>query len=324
MRYLGELSFKSKENTRVLVLAISTYNRINYLRKLLESFNRTRNTSLNWNLIIADDGSTDGTIEFLEQLNMDDCEINLIKNNRNGIHHQFNTIVKELENIHFEFCFKCDDDIEFIQSGWDNLYIEAIQNTGYDHLCHFDPSWRPEKTHKSPVVKGGLIGYCKYEDVQGAFFTLTPRVVRDIGYMDTSNFGFRGVGHIDYTMRAARLGYNHLVHPFDVRESNKYIKHQDRSAAYFSAMNPHLVNALENDEESKRKYALIQDTSRRYIDYYENAPSLSKEMERVLLIDRIEALESEKKWYQEQYDHQPTWYVRLGKVLFNINKVINR
>lgn len=296
-----------------LVLGITTYNRSSKLKRLLESFAQTADFSNNWQIIIADDGSTDGTIEYIENLNIPGTQISLIKNNRQGVHHQFNTIVRKLKDLEFDYCFKCDDDIQFIKPGWEKLYIDAIEETGYDHLCHFDPTWRPEKNFKKPIKKGRLISYCQAKDVQGAFFTLTTKVINGIGYMDTKNFGFRGVGHIDYTIRACRAGFNDINHPFDVINSNDYIAHQKEN--YSSAINNHILGALERSKESRRKYELIEDQNRLFIPYYKDAPSLDQNTERDLLIMRLEDLEDQLNWYKITYDHQPRWLVRLGKLL---------
>lgn len=294
------------------ILAITTFNRYHYLKRLINSF-KVNNSDSKWHLIIADDGSTDETIKYIESLVIPNTTVSVIKNNRQGVHHQFNTIVRKLEQLDFDYCFKCDDDIEFIKPGWEKLYIDAIESSGYDHLCHFDPTWRAEKNLKKPVTKGDLISHCNAKDVQGAFFTLTPRVVKKVGYMDVKNFGFRGVGHIDYTMRACRAGFNNVNYPYDVKNSSAYITHQREE--YSSAMNRHVQNALESDDQSKNKYELIKDASRLYIPFYENPPSITPKLEKELLQRRLEELENEKRWYEETYGHQPRWFIRLGKLL---------
>ncbi len=291
-----------------------------FFENLINSFIRAINLKDDlWKVIIADDGSTDGTIEYIESLAISNTPITLIKNNRQGIHHQFNTIVNELEKMDFDYCFKCDDDIKFIQLGWESVYINAIKNSGYDHLCHFDPKWRPIKNLKKPIIQDNIIGYCEAKDVQGAFFTLTPAVIHKVGYMDTQNFGFRGVGHVDYTMRACRVGFNDIKNPFDVKDSDQYITHQSEN--YVSALNKHVQNALESDLESKRKYELIQDSSRIYIPFYKQVSSMNSNDEKELLLKRLEILETEKKWYEKTYGHQPRWFIRLGKILNIISSV---
>ncbi|MEQ8927624.1 MAG: glycosyltransferase [Fulvivirga sp.] len=299
------------------ILAITTFNRSHFLKKLIDSF--VASITSKWLIIIADDGSTDGTLEYLKELKIPDIPIMVINNDRQGVHHQFNTIVRELEKIDFDYCFKCDDDIEFIKPGWEELYINAIEKSGYHHLCHFDSSWRPEKSLNPPKKEGPLISHCKGEDVQGAFFTLTPEVIKKVGYMDVENFGFRGVGHIDYTLRACRAGFNDFEHPFDVQRSNEYILHQKDD--YKSALNIHVQNALEDDTETKRKYELIKDKTRLYVGFNENKDVLNKPLERILLLKRLDALEKEKQWYEITYGHQPRWFIRLGKALNYIHNL---
>lgn len=293
------------------------------LRRLINSFERFYDQDDSWQIIIADDGSTDGTLEYLNNLEIPNVQIFIIKNNRQGVHHQFNTIVKKLEEIDFDYCFKCDDDIEFIKPGWEKLYIDAIQQSGYDHLCHFDPAWRQEKNLKNPVHKNGLISYCKAKDVQGAFFTITPEVIKKVGYMDVENFGFRGVGHIDYTIRCCRAGFNSIHHPFDAINSHYYIRHQ-KDDEYKSAMNIHIQNALESNTETKRKYELLKDENRMYIPFFKHAPSLDVGKEKELLNKRLSILQKEKEWYEETYGHQPKWFVRVGKLLKIFNSFFSK
>lgn len=294
------------------VLAITTYNRLGNLQLLLESFRSTRTEDRQWMVVIADDGSTDGTIAYLNSLKNELDNVHILFNQRKGVHYQFNTIINFLEEVPFSICFKCDDDIRFLTKGWDLKYAEAIEQTGYDHLCFYDLAWRENKNRKQPVKEGRLISYCSAKDVQGAFFSLTPRVIREIGYMDTNNFGFRGVGHIDYTLRACRAGFNHPEHPFDICDSNTYIAHQDLEN-YTPALEKHLLKAFELDETIKIKYSLLEDTGRNYIPFADHSPSLTREMEYDLLHDRLDAMQREIDWYKEHYDHQPRWFSRIGK-----------
>lgn len=287
-----------------LVLAVTTYNRKDRLENLINSFFATRSDFHRWRVIIADDGSTDETIPYLNSLNASRENIFIIRNQRKGVHHQFNTLLKAIEKTQFDYCFKCDDDIEFIQKGWEDHYIRAIQESGYDHLCFFDPNWRPEKNMNSPVEKGSLISHCIGKDVQGAFFTLTPKVIEKVGYMDVENFGFRGVGHIDYTLRACRMGFNDLNNPFDAKGSGKYIRYQFDN--YSSAMPEVLVKVFEDEADSKRKYDLINEP-RTYVPFREMLQSIDTAMEKQLLLKRIETLENEKKtaeaeklWYESE------------------------
>lgn len=296
----------------MFVLAITTFNRLSSLKRLIHTFQQTRNTRYRWTLVVADDGSDDGTREYLERLDPDAMPLKVIHNDRHGVHHQTNTILQYLHSLDFEVCFKCDDDIEFVKAGWDELYLQAIRDSGFDHLCHFDPNWRPAKNLKKPITQGRVWSQCRLKDVQGAFFTITPAMLDRLGYFDTQNFGFRGVGHIDYTARAARLGFTSSDHPYDARGGNEFIRHQRGSEN--SSLNRHLKDSLENDVESKRKYALILDPERSFVPLEKQPASMDVNTERELLISRLDTLLKEKEWYEKVYGHQPRWFVRIGKL----------
>lgn len=311
-----------------LILAITTFNRVEYLRRLINSFQSTYDRGFRWEIVVADDGSGDGTIEYLENLVVDDIPIQVIRNQRSGIHHQFNSILRTIEGRQFDVCFKADDDIEFIKSGWEKLYIDAIQKSGFGHLCFFDQDWRPEKILTPPVETPFLISFCKGIDVQGSFFTITPEVIRRVGYMDTENFGFRGVGHIDYTLRACRLGFNDPNNPFDAKDSHLYIRGQ--LGGYRSALPSELLTGLEDQNETQRKYALAQE-NRTYVPFRESTRQLDVVAEKEYLTRAVRSLESQKSWYEseirrlkewevQQYGHLPRWYVKIGKIFKMLRK----
>jgi glycosyltransferase involved in cell wall biosynthesis len=94
-------------------MAVTTFNRVNFLKECLKTWLETRNKNHEWFLIIADDGSLDTTIDFLYSFEYENKII--IKNQRNGIANQTNTIFQVLEKIDFDVCFKCDDDILFLK-----------------------------------------------------------------------------------------------------------------------------------------------------------------------------------------------------------------
>ena len=110
--FLALICVKKKK----IVLGITTYNRCDYLQACLESFLQTRNTDHEWVVIVADDGSTDDTLEYLENLNFPH-EIHIIKNNRRYAGGQTNTIFELSQKISFDIGFKVDDDLVFKKKG---------------------------------------------------------------------------------------------------------------------------------------------------------------------------------------------------------------
>ena len=265
---------KSKSDVPVFVLAITTFNRLMYLRDMLISFLATRSNSVSWKIIIADDGSTDGTIDFISVFDFQDIPFTVLRNQRCGVHHQVNTIIDQLSNTNFDLCFKCDDDLLFRNEGWDILYWNAIQRTGYEHLIFFDKSWRPDLVRKKPIISGNLICNCECKDISGAMYTITPNVINKVGYFDVFNFGFRGVGHQDYSLRCCRAGFNVIENPFDVIGSNDFIELQGRGK-YNQSLDGELARLL-NPQEIRKFKSALKSRNRVYIPY-NNSYSTSRD-----------------------------------------------
>lgn len=262
----------SKENDDIqqlkFVLAITTFNRLDFLKSCIESFQSTKSQNISWEIIIADDGSTDGTKEYLANLKLGH-QIKYIKNKNVGIIHQVNSILKYLSTIDFDLCFKIDDDIFFQKEGWDILYWKTIERTGYDHLIFYDKKWQPHSNLERPISAGDLISNCLPEIIQGAFYTLTPRVISEVGFFDEQRFGAWGLGHVDYSFRCCRAGFNVLKNPFDVKNSNDYIllqKYSESSSKSISAKYKSLLNPKEIIEFKKDVFR----SNRIYIPYNEN------------------------------------------------------
>ena len=241
---------------------VTTYNRKNYIEKFYNSWINTINSEYENFLIIADDGSRDGTIKFLENIKFKNFY--LIKNYRAGLSKQTNSLFRAALNIKFDFGFKCDDDIWFLQPGWQNAYISASLSSGYDHLCYQNLKWKnPPREYVSNEIlqsKNSVI------DCMGCFWTFTPRVLKTVGFFDTKNFGFMGHEHIDYSMRCCRAGFNDKINFFDVKNSEKYINMFMKKTDYTPALKGaerKLVSIGVN--ERKRRWRMIFDENRLYV-----------------------------------------------------------
>lgn len=206
-----------------LIYGVTTYNRLEFLKDNLESWDRTRDKNHQWVLMIADDGSNDGTVEYIRSINFG-CSLLFIQNPRGGINFQTNTILKSASQMDFDYGFMANDDIEFLKSGWDNAYIGAIQDSGYDHLCFFDEVWCPNKDHEIYGCHGSIRSVVLPEHSQGCFWTFTQKVLEKVGYFDPA-FGFFGWGDTDYTVRCCRAGLNSPQAAFDISDSNTYLRH---------------------------------------------------------------------------------------------------
>ena len=217
-RYYEHASRKLK-----LVIGVTTYNRLDYLRQFIESWDRTRNRSYHWTLIVSDDGSSDGTLEYLDTLDIDGVAIHVVKHQRVGVHESTNSIIDRCVLMEFDYGFKCDDDVIFKSVGWDDAYIDAMGE--YPYLCNYNTSWRPAK----PIATSTkCVSYANAYYSQGALWTFTKAVIAKLGWFDVKTFGFKGYGHIDYSVRAARAGFNEMANLFDLKDSASYLTLQDQ------------------------------------------------------------------------------------------------
>ncbi len=245
-----------------VVMGVITYNRIDYLRKFLKTFEETRNVNYKWTVIIADDGSDDDQI--IKGINIPHVEIITINNNRKGVAWQTNTILQELKKIDFDFAFMANDDIWF-EKGWDDRYIDAAFESGHYHLVYHNTEWK-KPTHEIGHKKHPIVSYINAKDCLGCFFTITPEILSKVGYFDYQTFGFRGGEHIDYTIRCCRAGFNEEKTLWDMADSQSYITMHQRED---------YVQTIEDDEMQKllqphvlqRKERAIRNDKRIYIEF---------------------------------------------------------
>ena len=213
-------------NSSKFVTAVTTIDRKEYLEKFIHGWNRYRDKSANKLLIVADDGSTDGTLEWLcDELEIEDYNLVVIRNDSLGIARQTNSIIDYVSNLHFrpDAIFMCNDDIRFLKKGWDNSYYRAMLTSGYDHLVYFNPNWKePSHAEESPR-SSELISSCTAREAMGCFYTLTPRLIESLGFFDEDSFPVRGHSHVDYTLRACRTEANDTQYLYDLSGSNELI-----------------------------------------------------------------------------------------------------
>jgi glycosyltransferase involved in cell wall biosynthesis len=256
------------------ILAVTTFNRCGYLRECLESWAATHNRAYDWLVVVADDGSEDGTLDFLRRLRLPaDCHI--IRNIRRSAGGQTNTIFDLCRRLDYTMGFKVDDDIVFKKPGWDDLYLRAARQSGFDHLCHLNLRlWNAERRPAVPLApdkplavdkSGHCVSFTDVYNCMGCFFTFTPRMLAAVGDVDEANFPVRGDWHIDYSARAARAGFNRVEAFFDARGSNAFIDIQNNlKSIYLHTIEPHspAMRRLATPAERERRRAIVYDAAR--------------------------------------------------------------
>ena len=246
-----------------LVLGVTSFNRVEYVGRLLETFAQTRSEEFAWTVIVADDGSSDGTWTFLSSYEPDDFDLILIRNHGARIAGQTNTIFMAAEAIGFDFGFKADDDIFFDKPGWDRLYYQASVETGMDHLVYHNSSWKPA-AHL--LRRPGLVSQTTGLGALGCFFTFTPRLLSSVGLFDEMSFPVRGYSHLDYTMRACRAGFNEAPTLWDADGASDAVMMWGRDD-YLDVTDwssPEIV-AVTTSEERSRRLDIVSDENRVFV-----------------------------------------------------------
>ena len=99
----------SESSKPVFVTAVTTINRIEYLKSFVNTWMETKSRNAESLLVVADDGSTDGTLEWLtEDLDIGVSGLYVIRNNGTGIARQSNSILNAIADFDFPIdAFSC-------------------------------------------------------------------------------------------------------------------------------------------------------------------------------------------------------------------------
>lgn len=138
-------------------IIIRTYNRKDYLIQALNSVRQQ--TYRDYEIIVVDDGSTDGTIDLIESIG----EIKLIKQNRDGYIKALNRGLQEASGEHIAILD--DDDL------WDNAFLDRCLSVFNEYpdisvVCcdyryfydnNIDKLFKAENKHRTDDVLGSLI-----------------------------------------------------------------------------------------------------------------------------------------------------------------------
>jgi len=173
-----------------------------------------------------------------------------------------------LEALEFDVCFKADDDVVFLKSGWDKRYHSAVCESGFHHLVYASRRFWNEVERGHPAHPQ-LVGRCPVHRLMGCFFTIMPEVIRTVGYMDLKNFGLAVYGHIDFSWRCCRAGFNSEEYPYDLKDSNEFIDMQQDN--YRSAIPLGERNRQEKTPaKAEHKRRVMREPDRIHVPYGES------------------------------------------------------
>jgi glycosyltransferase involved in cell wall biosynthesis len=175
-----------------LGIGIVTYNRKDYIAELLQKI--AKHTTGSYELLVADDGSSDGTTKLLDELN-----IRYITGSNRGVCWNKNRALIGLECLGCDPILLLEDDCYPVENGWDEHWRKA--SALWHHVCFAHPKLRPWISSGSGTAADPYVNQKSTAQCAAASASLLEK----IGYFDTRFKGY-GVGHAEWTTRAKRVG----------------------------------------------------------------------------------------------------------------------
>ncbi|WP_235705520.1 glycosyltransferase family 2 protein [Acidiphilium iwatense] len=192
-----------------LGIAITTFNRREMVLDLVHTIRRL--TTAPYDLVICDDGSSDGTVEALRA----EGETVIAGKNR-GVAWNKNRGIFFLMAIRgCDVAVLLDDDVLPTETAWQANWIDGALEFGHINLAFPDMIEQNPPgtcTSKNPGLSTGLGGPC---------IAISRSTWCIVGYMD-SRFGRFGHEHTEYTNRFLRAGYGGIIRDVDGEQLNYY------------------------------------------------------------------------------------------------------
>lgn len=173
-------------------IGVVTYNRRPYLELCIKKIQEF--TSGDYTLLVADDGSTDDTVEYCKT-----NKIRVISGKNRGVCWNKNRALFALEALGCDPILLVEDDCFPDQVGWE--FEWRVATAVHGHVSYFHPKLAPwtlagSGTPLDPYVNNKATA--QVASISGA-------LLRKVGFFDTRFQGY-GVGHAEWTTRVKRAG----------------------------------------------------------------------------------------------------------------------
>ena len=214
----------------MISIITGSYNRLNNIKRLISNTVDANNLL---ELVIVDGGSTDGTVEYLQNLN--NKNIKFIDYGKRSSYPHFSNLA--IQNSKFDYICQWDDDALLI-NGWDEV-IETLNNNIYDfHIFNWklgnledylDSSWLLGNTAENNWnLEDKTEGQQETEVLTMNYGIYNKKIFKEIGMYNTRfNFWYADG---DLSNRAYHFGYKHKSHKdikvfvFDSEKNKTYVK----------------------------------------------------------------------------------------------------
>lgn len=192
-------------------IMMCSFNRLALTQRMLESFFKTTNS--NYRLIIVDNGSTDGTVDFLKQLNPENkwCQgLDLHFNSENkGIAIARNQGLLIANKYNDPFLCTLDNDIE-LPNGWLTDCVNIIKT---NHKFAIGVNFE-EVNYPIQLMNGKPIQWKKDGNLGTACSMFSRKLHDAIGFFNT-NYGIYSCEDSDYFFRSRMAGWQMGYLPAD-------------------------------------------------------------------------------------------------------------
>lgn len=220
-----------KHSTTNSGIAITTRNRPDMLDACLLHFKTYSNEEQLKHLVIYDDAS-EPALRLKNQAIVKKYELDAnyyCGTEQVGIAQAKNSCLYLLGDS-YSYYFLFDDDTFPIDNGWMELYIDAHQQSGYQHLLYGN-NYHNTISEQSNGIE------C-YNSAYGVLLFFTKSMYDALGGLCT-DFGFYGGEHIDFTLRAQKTGMVNKERPFaGPTNCARYIWNYDTHADYQKTLMP--------------------------------------------------------------------------------------
>lgn len=191
-------------DTMTTSIMMVTYNRLKLTQRMMESFLKT--TDSDYRLIVIDNGSTDGTVDWLKQLNPagGHCQgYHTYFNDKNmGISIGRNQGLLIADKYNDPWLCTVDNDIEF-HKGWLTDCLDVVRaNHKFAIGLNFEGTQYPLQS-----VNGKLVQWKREGNLGTACSLFNRKLHEAIGFFITE-FGLYGEEDADFFFRARQAGWN--------------------------------------------------------------------------------------------------------------------
>ncbi len=198
-------------------IVIAVCNMLPFTRLCLDYIRK--NTTVPYELVIVDNGSTDGTREYIDELSSD-LDINYLRNETN-----LGPIIAMNQGIRlskYEYICQIHNDVIIFEKGWLKKIVSIMEQdpkigiaspAGRQHIR--GDSSCDEATLKHNILSAGLNEPMKNEVediavIDGMCFVFTKGLVEEIGGLDEV-YGMMHFYDMDFSLASLKAGYRNVA-----------------------------------------------------------------------------------------------------------------